>query len=100
MVFCKEGIRLLRPISWLEHPEELSLERIRRIHRRIVPRSNRWEAHEHTLDPGTSLQAKESAAVMYQIELGVASPSHQLKVTLPLTERDTPPPIHNGAVGG
>jgi len=93
-----ELVRLIGPVSWLEHPEELGLERVRGIHRRIVPRRYWWKAHEHALDSGTGLQAKQSAAIVHEIEFRIAPPSHQLEVSLPLSERKIPPPVHDGTV--
>src|SRR3954468_7676046 len=90
---------MLRPLPWLQHGKQFGLEGARRVLRRILPRGQRRQAHQHALDPGPCLETKQGPPVVYQVELDISSPAGQLKPALPLTIGGAPAPFDNGSIG-
>jgi hypothetical protein len=65
----------LCPIPWLQHAQQLGLERTRLIHWRVVPSGQRRQAHQYAFNSGAGLQATEGSSVMDQVEFHVAPAS-------------------------
>ena len=100
---CRKNIGggfLRHPISWLQHREQFCLKGAGLVHGRIVPRSERWQAHQHALDPGSRLQPEESSPVVHQIEFSVTAPAYQLEVPLALAELKAPPALDDVTICG
>ena len=92
------GLRQRRPIPWLQHRQQLGLERAGRVLRRVLPRGERRQAHEHALDPGVGLKTEQRAPIVHQVELDIAAPPGKLEAALPLTIPLSPPSLDDRAV--
>ena len=62
----------------------------RLVHRRVLPRRQRRQAHEHALDPGVGLQPEQRAPVVHQVELDVPAPPRELEPPLALAVGQRP----------